>query len=324
MMAAVGSETSFDEGRQQLHMLAGLEVTTKAVERHAEAIGADIAGREQAKRDRVLQLEFPDILGNAVPVLYIEMDGTQLPMVRAELEGRAGRTPGQPARTREVKLGCVFTQTATDPEGRPIRDAASTTYTGAIETADLFGRRLYVEAFERGWDRAKKKVVLGDGAEWIWNIADQHFAGAIQIVDIWHAREHLWDVAAKLFPADGKQRKRWAKKLIQKLNRGRVESVIAELRNFPTRKPEWRDELRIQADYFDRNRERMRYPKFRRQDLFIGSGVIEAGCRTVIGCRLKQSGMFWTVRGANAVIALRCNRLSGKFEDYWASRSKAA
>jgi hypothetical protein len=172
------------------------EVTTKAVERHAEAIGADIVRREQDKRNRVVQLVFPDILGAAVPVLYVEMDGTQLPMVRVELEGRAGRSLGQPARTREVKLGCVFTQTTTDPEGRPIRDAASTTYTGAIETAELFGPRLYGEAGERGWDRAKKKVVLGDGAEWIWNIADQHLAGAIQIVDIWHAREHLWDVAA--------------------------------------------------------------------------------------------------------------------------------
>ena len=324
MMAAVGSETSFGNGRQQLRLLAGLEVTTKAVERQAEAIGNDIVGREQAKRDRVVQLEFPDILGAAVPVLYIEMDGTQLPMVRAELEGRVGRTPGKPARTREVKLGCVFTQTTADPEGRPLRDATSTTYTGAIETAELFGRRLYAEAFERGWDRAKKKVVLGDGAEWIWNIADQHFAGATQIVDIWHAREHLWNVAAQLFPSDEKQRKRWAKKLIQKLNRGRIENVVSELRTFPTRKAELRDELRIQADYFERNRDRMRYPKFREQSLFIGSGVIEAGCRTVIGSRLKQSGMFWTVRGANAIVALRCNRLSGKFEDYWASRSAAA
>jgi hypothetical protein len=324
MMAAVGSQTSFDDGRQQLHLLAGLEVTTKAVERHAEAIGGDIVAREQAKRDRIVQLEFPDILGAAVPVLVVEMDGTQLPMVHAELEGRAGRVQGQPARTREVKLGCVFTHTTTDAEGRPVRDAASTTYTGAIETAELFGRRLYAEAFERGWDRAKRKVVLGDGAEWIWNIANQHFAGATQIVDVWHGCEHLWDMATRLFPSDEKQRKRWAKKLIQKLNRGRVESVVSELRSFPTRKPDLRDALRIQADYFERNCNRMRYPKFRKQGLFIGSGVIEAGCRTVIGSRLKQSGMFWTVRGANAIIALRCNRLSGKFEDYWASRSAAA
>lgn len=324
MMAAVGSETSFDSGRQQLHLLAGLEVTAKAVERHAEAIGSDIVRREQAQRDRLLQLEFPDIVGAAVPILYVEMDGTQVPMVHAALEGRSGRTQGQPARTREVKLGCVFTQTTTDPEGRPLRDAASTTYTGAIESAELFGRRLYAEAFERGWDRAKKKVVLGDGAEWIWNLSDQHFTGAIQIVDIWHAREHLWDVAGKLFPSDAKQRKRWAKKLIQQLNRGRVENVVATLRSFPTRKAELRDALRLEADYFERNRNRMRYPQFRKQGLFFGSGVIEAGCRTVVGSRLKQSGMFWTLRGANAIIALRCTRLSGKFEDYWAARLSAA
>jgi len=324
MMAVVGSDSSFDRGREQLELLAGLEVTTKAVERHTEAIGADVARREQDKVNRTVQLELPEILGPPVPVLYIEMDGTQVPMVRSELEGHAGRIDGQPARTREVKLGCVFTQCSADEKGRPIRDEASTTYTGAIETAELFGRRLYTQAWERGWSRAKKKVVLGDGADWIWNIGDQHFVGAIQIVDIWHAREHIWKAAAKLFPSDEKQRKSWAKKLIKQLDRGPVETIVAQLRAFPTRKPELRDILHTEADYFERNRERMRYPKFRKQGLFFGSGVIEAGCKTVIGSRLKQSGMFWTVRGANAIIALRCTRLSRSFEDYWESRSRVA
>jgi hypothetical protein len=324
MMAAVGSDSSFDRGREQMELLAGLEVTTKAVERQSEAIGADIAGCEQAKVNRTVQLELPGILGLGAPVLYIEMDGTQVPIVGSELEGRAGRIEGQPAHTREVKLGCIFTQTAINKKGRPIRDEASTTYTGAIETAELFGRRLYTEAWERGWSRAKKKVVLGDGAEWIWNIADQHFVGAIQIVDIWHAREHIWGLAGKLFSSDDKQRKNWAKKLIKKLNAGKVEIVMEQLRTFPTRKPALREILRTEAGYFERNKERMRYPKFRKQGLFYGSGVIEAGCKTVIGSRLKQSGMFWTVRGANAITALRCCRLSRKFEDYWASRSRAA
>ena len=324
MMATVGSDSSFDHGRQQLQLLAGLEVTAKAVERHAETIGADIARREQAKVDRAVQLELPEILGPAAPVLYIEIDGTQLPMVRSELAGRAGRIDGRPARTREVKLGVIFTQTTTDEKGRPVREEGSTSYTGAIETAERFGHRIYTEALERGWDRAQKKAVLADGAEWIWNIADQHFVGATQIVDIWHARQHIWEVAGKLFPSDEKQRKRWANKLIQNLNAGRVEIVVDQLRSFPTRKPELRDLLRIQADYFDRNKQRMRYPKFRKQGLFFGSGVVEAGCKTVIGSRLKQSGMFWTVRGANAIIALRCSRLSNKFEDYWESRSLAA
>ena len=97
--------------------------------------------------------------------------------------------------------------------------------------------------------------------------------------------------------------------------------MVAELRSTPAATPEIADKLRIEADYFHKNANRMRYPEFRRQGLFVGSGVIEAGCKTVIGARLKLSGMFWTVRGANAIIALRCNRLSGRFdEDYWEER----
>lgn len=129
-MALVGSETSFEHGREELEMLAGLHVTTKAVERQTEAIGADIAQQEEAQTKRAKQLELPEVIGPAVPVLYIEMDGTQVPIVRSELEGPAGRVEGQPARTREVKLGCVFTQTTTDEQGRPVRDEGSTTYTG--------------------------------------------------------------------------------------------------------------------------------------------------------------------------------------------------
>ncbi len=190
MLALVGSESSFQHGRQQLELLAGLEVTAKAVQRHAQGIGADIAAREQAEIHRAQQLELPAVCAAAVPVLYIEMDGTGVPVVKAETEGRAGKVEGQPAHTREVKLGCVFTQTTTDPEGRPVRDEDSTTYVAAIETAEEFGLRLYTEAWRRGWSRAKKKVVLGDGAVWIWNLADQHFPGALQIVDLFHARQH--------------------------------------------------------------------------------------------------------------------------------------
>jgi hypothetical protein len=324
MMAVVGSETSFEHGRKELELLAGLKVTTKAVERQAEAIGADIAQKEQAQSKQAKQLELPEVIGPAVPVLYIEMDGTQVPMVRCELEGRAGRVEGQPARTREVKLGCVFTQTTTDEQGRPVRDEGSTTYTGAIETTEEFGHRLYTEAWERGWSRADKKVIIGDGAEWIWNIAEQHFPGAIQIVDLYHAREHLWELARALYPGEETKQKRWMMRQQSKLDGGKTENLVRYLRDMETADPHLADKIRVEADYFKRNAARMRYPQFRRQKLFVGSGVIEAGCKTVIGSRLKQSGMFWTLRGANAIIALRCNRLSSKFEDYWASRSKTA
>ena len=302
----------------------GVEVTTKAVERHAEAIGADVAQKEQVRMQRAVQLELPAVWGSQVPVLYIEMDGTQAPLVRSELEGRAGRVEGQPARTREAKRGCMFTQTTTDPKGRPIRDEASTTYTAAIETAEVFGPRLYTEAGERGWSRAEKKVVLGDGADWIGNLADQYFPGALQIVDLYHAREHLWKLAAKLFPTAERQRKRWAKTMAALLNRGRIPKLVKSLRALPPPTPELLKLLHTEADYFQRHKQRMCYPAFRRQHLFVGSGVMEAGCKTLLGSRLKQSGMFWTVRGANSIIALRCARRSRRFEDYWADRSRAA
>jgi len=271
-----------------------------------------------------VQLDLPEILASEVKVLYIEIDGTQVPIVRSELEGRRGRIAGQSARTREVKLGCVFTQTTTDEEGRPVRDEASTTYTAAIETAELFGPRIYVEAWERGWSRAQTKVVLGDGADWIWNIAAQHFPGAIEIVDLYHARQHLWDLARALFPNEEVKQKRWVLRQQHKLDEGHIEKLVHSLRSIETDNPELSKKIQTEADYFDRNAARMQYPKFRHQHLFVGSGVIEAGCKTVIGSRLKHSGMFWTVRAADAIIALRCCRLSRKFEDYWATRSKEA
>jgi hypothetical protein len=323
MMALVGSEGSFEQGRQQLDQLAGLQVTTKAVERQAEAIGEDIAKREHSHIETAIQLDLPEIAAPKVPILYVEMDGTGIPVVGAETEGRQGKSEGQPAHTREVKLGCVFTQTETDEEGRPVRDQDSTSYTGAIETAEQFGRRLYREAYDRGLSSAGKKVILGDGAIWIWNIADEHFPGAVQIVDLYHARQHLWELGSTLFPGDEQGRKKWASRLEKKLDAGKIEALVKNLRDFSAPSAALTELLDTEANFFERNAERMRYAQFRADKLFVGSGVIEAGCRSVIGRRLKNSGMFWTVRGANAIIALRCNRISGKFEDYWESRRAA-
>jgi hypothetical protein len=210
------------------------------------------------------------------------------------------------------------------PKGFPIRDPDSSTYTGAIETAEEFGKRIYLEAWNRGWSRAEKKVVMGDGAEWIWNLADRHFPGAVQIVDLYHARQHLWELARKLHPNDQAAQKAWMK-VHQKrlLDKGKIEKLVLAFRSIVSTNPELTEKIRIEAEYFERNAARMRYPKFRRQHFFVGSGVIEAGCKTVIGSRLKQSGMFWTVRGANAIIALRCCQLNDRFEDYWENRRVA-
>jgi hypothetical protein len=323
MLALVGAQAPFDHGRQQMEVLAGLMVTTKAVERTAEEIGADIAAREQHEMQRARQLDLPMETADLIPILYVEMDGTGVPVVAAETAGRAGKVPGQSAHTREAKLGCVFTQTTFDEQGYPIRDPDSTTYTGAIATAESFDQRIYHEACRRGLNRAQKVVIIADGAEWIWNLADPAFPGAIQIVDLYHARQHLWDLARRLHPNDASRQNQWMLRHQPKLDAGKIENLVRFLHSLHPDTPELAAAIHREAAYFERNAERMRYPEFRRQHLFVGSGVMEAGCKTVIGARLKQSGMFWTVRGANAVIALRICCLNGQLENYWENRHAA-
>ena len=327
MEAVVGSEMPFASGCEPMKLLAGLDVPAKAIERAAEDIGAQIAQRDARQIGRAKQLVLPVVAKQNIAKMYVLMDGVQVPVVRKETEGRTGRVEGQPARTRECKLGCVFTQTTVDKEGWPIRDPDSTTYVGAIETAEEFGFRLYTEAWVRGWEWAMIKVVIGDGAIWIWNLADQHFPGATQIVDLYHAREHLWKIAAWLHPNDLAAKKLWMTPMKDLLNEGEIEPLVTRLRQIAAEQsiaqPRLSEEIRTEAKYFETNTNRMRYPEFRAKGLFVGSGVIEAGCKAVIGSRLKQSGMFWTLRGANAIIALRCCRINGRFEDYW-EQSRAA
>jgi hypothetical protein len=323
MQAAVGQEVPFEHGRRQMKLLAGLEVTAKGVERTAETVGEDIGRREQKEISKAVQLDLPLAVGRPIRVLYVELDGTGVPVVKKETLGRPGKKAGEPAHTREVKLGCVFTQTRWDKEGYAIRDPDTTTYVGAIETAEEFGKRLYLEVWKRGWSRANKKVVLGDGAEWIWNLAQQHFPGAVQIVDLYHARQHLWELVRKLYPNDEVRQKRWIRVHKGRLDHGKIARLVLALRSIDTTNPEVAEKIRTEADYFESNAGRMRYPEFRGQHLFVGSGVIEAGCKTVVGARLKRSGMFWTVRGANAILALRCCQLNGRFEDYWEARRAA-
>ena len=211
--------------------------------------------------------------GEPIAILYVQMDGTGVPVVKKETVGRRSKTEGQPAPTREVKLGCVFTQTTWDQKGYPIRDPDSTTYTGAIESAEVFGKRLGGEAWKRGWSRASQKVVIGDGAEWIWNWAAEHFPDAIQIVDRYHARQHLWELARRLYPEDGGKQKGWMK-VHQKrlLDKGKIEKLVGRIRSMESESPEVAGKIGTEADYFERNAERMRYPKFRRQHPFCGLG----------------------------------------------------
>jgi len=319
LMARVGGKESFDEGRLDLRELAGVVVKTKQVERVSEAIGTQI--ELLASRERKAALAGKVVLLHPVPKMYVAIDGTGVPMTPREVKGRPGKDETGQAKTREAKLGCVFTQTRLDDKGRPVRDEDSTTYVGAIEDAQEFGRRIFTEAIRRGSRRAEQIIALGDGAVWIWNIADEHFPGAIQIVDLYHARQHISDLAKVLYGPGTPRAKAWTESRISELDAGEIETLIGSLNRLRPSTATGKDETRKALAYLATNAHRMRYADFRRRGLFVGSGVVEAGCKTIIGHRLKQSGMRWTVRGANAIIALRCCELSGRWEAFWEARS---
>lgn len=319
MVGLAAAMVSFQEADELMRELAGVPVGAKQVERAAESLG-----REMAKDERTrVEPSSP-----CAPAMYLGMDGTGVPMRPSELEGRPGKQPDGKSKTREVKLVTIWSAEGRDDEGTPVRDAGSITYSAAIESAAShdtdtvasdFAQRVERESLRRGFDRAARRVVLGDGAPWIWNLADEFFPGAVQIVDLFHAKEYLSKVAKAIYGAGSDLAAHWAKQRHDDLDEGKLEAVLTAMRLHM----ETTEEARKCVDYVTRNRQRMRYPEFRAQGLCTSTGVVEAGCKVAIGTRLKRAGMHWTVAGADAIIALRCYKLSGRFEDFWERRAEA-
>jgi len=240
-------------------------------------------------------------------------------MVTEELQGRRGKQADGTAKTRQVYLGCVFTQHRTDEKGHPVRDYEATTYVSSFKSIDAFGPLLRQEAIRRGMGSAGKVVVLIDGAAGLENMGRLCFKDCVQIVDFYHAMEHAGHVLealmGKTHPDYKKQLRRWAKRLLK----DKVRALIKETRQQCTGKPQ-AAAVEQALGYFVRNVSRMQYGTFRAAGYFIGSGVVEAGCKTVIGGRCKQSGMFWSQSGAENILALRCIHSSRRLEDFWKNR----
>jgi len=325
LVSRVGGQTSFIKGSEDLLELAEIEISPREIGRISQAVGEEILGTEEDFRERVFGGDGENVVSlldtGEIEKAYFGVDGTGIPVVVSETIGRKGKGKDGKARTREVKLGCVFTQTSVDEEGRPVRDEGSTSYVGKVETADEVGRELYAEVERRGLSKAKEKIVLGDGAKWIWELAQEHFPEATQIVDFFHACEHLWTLGRALFPKDEKKMKRWVGSRRAQLEKGDIASLLKAFDRIEISGEKTREVMRIEREYFRNNRKRMRYKQFRENGLFIGSGVVEAGCKSVIGQRLKQSGMRWTLAVANPVIAIRRRLLGGEWNDYWAERA---
>jgi hypothetical protein len=321
-VARLGAKEPFRDVAKDMRELADVRIARKDAERVCEKTGEAIEHWLKKERQALCrQMAPPPEAPKTIDTLYIEFDGTGVPMVPRELAGRKGKQKDGSAKTREAKLGCVFTQTAFDEKGRPIRDPASVSFVGAIERAGAFGWRIYAEAVRRGLFQAKRIVVLTDGAEWIRNLVQLHFGGATHVIDLYHAREHLVNLCKLLFDRDLRRLNYYKDRWWDELDKGNVPTIVQEARGFLPKDPQAGRDARREIGYFDKNQQRMRYGEFFKQGLFVGSGVIEAACRTLVGQRFKHSGMEWTVRDANAIIALRCVTQSNRFEDYWEARA---
>jgi hypothetical protein len=304
-------ETSYQKAEQHLAETGGIHVCGRQIQRLVQRVGA--AAQQWQEREAK-----PG--GTAVPIMYVSADGTGVPMRKEELAGRAGKQPDGSAKTRLAYLGCVFTQHKTDEEGHPVRDYESTTYVSSFGPIEEFGPCLRQDAIRRGLALAMQVVLLIDGAEGLANMGRLCFPTATQIVDFYHAMEHAGKVLVALLgskehPNYKIRLGRWAKRLLN----DKIERLIVQTRKECAGKAQ-AEAVEKELGYFVSNIARMQYGTFRRKGFFIGSGVIEAGCKTVIGARCKQSGMFWGKPGAENVLALRCLHSSRRLGQFWLDR----
>jgi hypothetical protein len=322
MTARAAASVPFAQASTLLQELAGVQVTARRAGRRAEADGQAAAavieaGAAAEAAGRLTRLP-PE--GPQPDKLYVAIDGTGVPMVAAETEGRAGKGEDGKARTREVKMACAFTQTTADDDGYPVRDPASSSYLATFAPAADFGVLMAAEARRRGAGHIRQLTILGDGAVWIWNLAAQHLPQATQIVDLFHAREHVHELANLAARLLAGHRDDWLAERLAELDAGDIGALLAAGRSL-----KFTGSLAGERDkalhYFQANATRMHYAWYRSLGLFVGSGVVEAGCKSVIGQRLKLSGMRWTEQGATGILTLRCLQASNRWDETWQPRN---
>ena len=260
----------------------------------------------------------------AIDRLYIELDGVMARLRRGSVAMEAKEQQRAGDVYREVKVGAVFEATG-GPErsglapGVFVDQAGKKHYVARRCQAEDFGKLLYALAQQQGLARAQQVVILGDGAPWIWRLVEHHFPGAVQIVDLWHARQHVWEVAHAVFGRGSPEGSAWAQATCSLLVQGHIEDLVAELAALPPLAPEPGETRSLPEKamgYFIANAARMRYPAFRAQGMHVGSGIAEAACKTVVSTRAKRTGMRWTPEGLDAVLALRTAVLNENYDSF--------
>jgi len=329
--ARLCSGEPFEEASGLLDEVCFVTLPPSKCEIEAKQIGAEIIRQqEEAVETAWTKSELP--LGQEVPdTLYVTIDGTT---VHIREEG-----------WREMKAAAIYdvelapsTKEEAEPEMQapcnkslgqqypqtnyPTGQAHIISYLARLLDADHFGPLVWHLAAQQGVEEAKRVVVLGDGAAWIWNLAQTHFPQAVQIVDWYHASEHVWAAGRALYGEGTEQTAKWVQARLDQLWQGDVQGMLRAFQAALQFRPGAQAEIEQGITYFTNNAHRMRYAYFRGQGHHIGSGCVESACKRVIGARLKQAGMRWTPEGADQIAALRALRLSndGRWSRFWHHR----
>jgi hypothetical protein len=317
MTALAGAEVSFARAAGLLAALAGITLSPRTVERSAEAAGAAARAAARAEAAAITARQVVPLPPPApVPdMLYVEVDGTGVPMRPSETQGRPGKGEDGRAGTREVKLARLFTVSRLDEHGRPVMDHGSSSYVATFDGKPALAHLVEAEYLRRGGAHFRQVAAIGDGAAWIWAMAEALYPHATHIVDIWHAREHLHDLAAHLAfitpdPAG------WLQERSDELDAGNIPAITQAARAWPLTGVK-AEELDKKLHYFEHNAHRMRYAHFRELGMFTGSGAIEGAINALVVQRAKQAGMHWTTGGAASIIALRTQHASGRWDELW-------
>jgi len=310
-----GADGSYVKAGADLTEFTGVEVAARQVERIVQRIGPAVGPWRKELP--------PERLSSAPATFYLSYDMTGVPMRPEEVHGRKGKQSDGSAKSREVKLGCVFTQTTVDAKGHPIRDPHSTTYLSSFLPMEEFGGMMRKEALRRGMVSALRLAVLSDGARCNWEVARVNFPNALQILDFYHGAEHVGSLANALEGKDTLAAKTQLAQWKRRLLRDGVQHIIAQATARLPKSGARRKAAKGEIAYLEFNADRMQYGAFRKQGYFIGSGVIEAGCKSVVGQRCKLSGMHWSVSGVDNVLDLRCLLASGGLWDqFWKNRQQ--
>ena len=315
IIADAVSDSSYEEASRKLENLAGVSLHSSRLKRAALRIGGQVRSFE---RQEVYAAAEP-----AAGRMYLAMDGTGVPVRTEEAEGVRGKGGDGKAKTREAKIVQIYTAGETSPKtGEPRKDAGSETVScqidsaaavGGISRRSEFAGRLEREADRAGLRDALELVVISDGAGWIRNVCEELFPGpgTTHILDFWHAADYAASAAKAVHPADKRKRRALLEWIKSELGAGRVDQVIEAVK--PHRRLEAVNDC---VTYYENNRDRMRYNSYRSRGLQIGSGVVESACRHTVGNRMKRTGSRWTVRGANAVLAIKCCLKNLRWADF--------